>query len=67
MHKTCLVSMSYLLKFLKIAGVTYDPVKIMRYNIGELLGGYGGDIICIDVEKEGGQDRSLGDAISQAS
>ena len=31
----------------------------MKYRqvvgIGELLGGYGGDIICIDVEKEGGQ------------
>ena len=36
-------------------------------GIGELLGGYGGDIICIDVEKEGGQDQSVGDAISQAS
>ena len=45
--------------------------RCMKYRqvvgIGELLGGYGGDIICKDVEKEGGQDRSLGDAISQAS
>ena len=33
MHKTSLVSMSYHLEFLKIAGVTYDPVKSIRYNI----------------------------------
>ena len=43
----------------------------MKYRqvvgIGELFEGYGGDIICIDVEKEGGQDRFLGNAISQAS
>ena len=41
----------------------------MKYRqvvgIGELLGGYGEDIICIDVEKEGGQDRSLGDAVEK--
>ena len=45
--------------------------RCMKYRqvvgIGKLLGGYGWDILCIDVEKEGGQDRSLGNAVSQAS
>ena len=32
-RKTCLVSMFYLQEFPKIATLTYDPVKIISYNI----------------------------------